>query len=223
MTEALLADGTKPSTDATTTPGEGASADAPTKPDEQKVDDKTTDTTTVDTTESEPEPAEPAPKAPENYEFAVPDGLPEGYELDDVVTGKIAEVAKTLDLTQEQAQSLVSEVLPVMHRRTEEQQTALNAEWVSQTKADQEIGGQKLDENLIVAKRAVQAYGSDGLQELLNGPIGSHPEVVRFLVKIGATVSEDQFVGGEHQKGEVDLDDTAAVAKRLYPKSPQPT
>jgi len=221
MTETtLLADETKPSPDATTTPGEGASADAPTKPDEQKVDDTTADTTA----DAKPPDAEPpAPKAPENYEFTVPDGLPEGYELDSTVIGQVGKVAKELDLTQEQAQSLVSEVWPVMHRRTEEQQAALNNEWVSQTKADPEIGGLKLDDSIISAKLAVKAYGSEGLQELLKGPIGNHPEVVRFMAKVGATVSEDKFVGGENREGEVDLNDDAAVAKKLYPKSPEST
>lgn len=221
MSDALLADGTEPTTDATTTPGEGASTDTPSKPaEQQQVGEPTTDaTTTVTEPKAEPKPEEPIKRAPENYEFRVPSGLPEGFELDGAVTGEIANVARELDLSQDQAQSLIDKVWPVMHRRAEEQQASLNDEWKAETRADKEIGGQKLDENLAIAKKAIRAYGSDGLRELLNSPIGSHPEVVRFLVKVGQTVSEDSFVGGNGPGKSVDLNDDAAMAQVLYPNS----
>lgn len=224
MTDALLATETNEPTDATTT--QGGTADVDTQPaseQQTQVDQKPTSETTDPTTESKTEPekgeakTEDKPAPLERYALDVPQDMPEGFEKDDAVFDALAEATHDLDLTQEKAQKLVNKVLPVMHRRTQEQQTAVHDKWIAEVKADSEIGGQKLDENLAVAKRAVKAYATDGLQELLDGPLGSHPEVVRFLVKVGQTVSEDQFVGGGQAGQSVDPNDESAVAKALYP------
>lgn len=229
MTDALLATDTEQSKDATTTPGDAANVDTQVAPEQQtQVEPETTSKPTEDKpAESQTEPekkgeekTEDKPEgAPERYAFAVPEGMPEGFEKDPQVFDALADASRELDLTQDKAQKLVNHVLPVLHRRAEEQQAETHDKWIAEVKADPEIGGQRLDENLGIAKRAVVAFASDGMQELLNGPLGSHPEVVRFLVKVGQTVSEDQFVSGGQAGESVDLNDSAAVAKKLYPKS----
>jgi len=221
VSDALLADGIdSTTTDAATTPSGGVGTDTPPQTEEQKQAETTTDP--AGTAKAEP-PGEPKTevktKAPESYEFSVPEVLPEGYELDKAVTDEVATVARELDLSQEQAQSMLNTVLPVMHRRAEEQQTALNDQWQAETKADAEIGGLKLDETVKFADRAAKAYGSEGFGDLLKSPFGSHPEVVRFLMKVGRTVSEDEtFVGGGSPGGSVDLNDDAAIAQVLFGK-----
>lgn len=183
-----------------------------TKPAEQKADEgKPADEKKADD-KGKPE------GAPELYEFEVPKGLPDEHQLDEQVLDSFAEVARDLDLSQSKAQKLLDKVVPTIHRRAMEQQAELHTKWIEAVKADKEIGGPKLDENLAVAKKAVKAYGSAELQQLLNGPLGSHPEVLRFLVKVGRKVSEDKFVGGNEGQS-VNLNDEAAMAKKLYPKS----
>ena len=164
---------------------------------------------------------EPEKKAPESYEWKTPEGMPEGFERDPEVFDALEEVAREIDLSQEEAQTLVDKLLPTMHRRAAEQEAAVHEQWVEQVKADKEIGGDKLDENLATAKKAVKAYASAEMQELLNGPLGSHPAVVRFLVNVGRTVSEDKFVSGERREQPIDPRDDAAVARKLYPHSAQ--
>ena len=227
MTEALLAtetSETKP--DATTTPGGVATEDTQPTPTQQPQpgDEKSGESTETPTPEPETKPIEGEAKtedatdeAPVLYEFKVPDGMPEDFEMDKAVFDALAEVSRETKLSQEKAQTLINKVWPVMHRRAEEQQTAVHDQWIAEVKADPEIGGQKLPENLAIAKRAMKAYASEGMQALLNGPIGSHPDVVRFLVKVGQTVSEDSFVGGKEAGKSVDPSDEAAVAKKLYP------
>jgi hypothetical protein len=63
--------------------------------------------------------------------------------------------------------------------------------WENEAKADKEIGGAKYDENLAVARRALDAWGSDGLKAALDqSGLGSHPEMIRLLVKAGAGLKE---------------------------------
>lgn len=227
MTDALLAADANQTTDATTTTQDGTAnvGQAP-APEQQAQQADTPPTGETETPQSKTKPTEgeakteAQPKAPELYEFDVPEGMPEGFEKDEAVFDALAEASREIDLTQEQAQGLVDKVLPVMHRRQVEQQAALHEQWMADTKADQDIGGTKLAENLAIAKQAVKAYGNDALQELLNSPFGSHPEVVRFLVKVGKTLSEDTFVGGTRGGESVDLNDDAAIARVMYPNTP---
>lgn len=216
MTDSLL--GATTTTHAATTPTDGtAPVDTP-PVDEQLTTTQPAEETPTESPEQEPE-GEPE-GAPELYEFDVPDGMPEDFALDESVIDALAKVSRELNLSQANAQKVVDELWPVMHQRAEEQRLELHNKWISETRADREIGGQQLDQNLATAKKALEVFGNDDLNELLNSPIGSHPEVVRFLVKVGKAVSEDKFVGGRPAGKALDLTDEVAVAKRLYPKSP---
>lgn len=163
---------------------------------------------------------EKAKSAPELYEFEMPKGLPENHQLDEQVVDSFAEIARELNLSQPKAQKLLDKVVPTIHRRALEQATALHEEWREAVKTDKTIGGQKLDENLAIAKRAVAAFGDSDLQQLLNGPLGSNPAILRLLYRAGSKVSQDKFIGGDNSGPSVDLSDGAAMARRLYPKSP---
>jgi hypothetical protein len=86
--------------------------------------------------------------------------------------------------------------------------------WGEAVKTDQEIGGAKLDENLAVARRAVDAFGSPALKELLNTTgLGNHPEVVKAFYKAGKAISEDGFVRGQPKGPATESD----LAKSLFP------
>lgn len=164
-------------------------------------------------------PAESPKKAPETYSFKTPRGLPEGHVVDESVSESFQKVAREFDLTNDQAQKLLDEVVPVIHRRAQEQQTEIHNKWVEAVKADKVIGGEKLNENLAVAKRFVSAYGDDELKQLLNGPLGSNPALLRAFFKAGKTVSPEKFVAGD-PPGNADPNDPAVQARKLYPNSP---
>jgi hypothetical protein len=171
----------------------------------------------ADAPASAPSPAAaPAPKpegAPEKYDFSAPEG---SQAFDEHVLGAYGEVAKSLNLTQAQAQSVLDKVAPVIRERQMEQVKAAYAEiggmpdtWEAQTKADKEIGGDKLAENLALATK-VRDLGGPELVKVLNvSGMGNHPAVIKAFVKFGRMLSEDTFVAGSggaqkapHQPGD---------------------
>lgn len=69
--------------------------------------------------------------------------------------------------------------------------------WPEEIKADPELGGDKLMSNLTTARKVFDNYATDGLRKLMaESGLGSHPEVVRFLYRLGKVTSEGTFVKG---------------------------
>ena len=148
--------------------------------------------------------------APEAYEFKAP----EGQSYDEQVIGAFSEVAKDLNLTNDQAQKVLDKMAPVIASRQSEQIAAVRDDWASQSRADKEFGGDKLDENLGVARKAMDAFASPELRGLLNeSGLGNHPEVIRMFYRAGKAISEDGFVAGKPASGK------PADARSLYSKS----
>jgi len=168
----------------------------------------------------EAKPADQAKRAPELYEFKTPKGLPQGHLMQEAVLDVYTDIARELDLSQEGAQKLLDKVLPAIHQQGTEELRKTRAEWVKQVNADKELGGDKASENLAVAKKALDRFGSPALRELLNGQLGlgDHPEVIRLFFKIGKAISEDRFVAGREGTS-VDLNDMASMARKMYPKN----
>lgn len=148
--------------------------------------------------------------APEKYEFKPSE---DGIEFDASVLASFSEVAKELNLPQEAAQKVLDKMGPVIAARQAEQVQAIKTEWLTTSQADKEFGGDKLGENLAVAKKALDAFGTPELRTLLQeSGMGNHPEVVRFMFRAGKAISEDGFVAGT-RKGAAQND----PAKTLFP------
>lgn len=147
--------------------------------------------------------------APEKYEFATPEGM----QFDDAVVGAFSEVAKDLNLSQEAAQKILDKVGPVMAAQQNEALQAASSEWAEASKTDKEFGGDKLNENLAVAKKAMDQFASPELRALLNeSALGNNPEVIRMFYRVGKAISEDGFVVGGNAKNS-----EQTTAQRLYP------
>ncbi len=147
---------------------------------------------------------------PEEYDFQAP----EGVELDDEVVGAFSETARELGLSQEAAQKVLDNVSPVMAQRTAARLEAARSEWAESTQTDKEIGGEKLQENLATAKKALETFGTPELQTLLNeSGLGNHPEIIRAFYRAGKNISEDQFVNGQTR------DAQGGDARSLYSQS----
>lgn len=148
--------------------------------------------------EGDPKPAETKPAEP-----AKPEGAPEKYEFKDAdkfdtqVLGVFSEAAKDLNLTQDAAQKLLDKVAPALQARTDEQVKAVHRQWTEASTADKEFGGEKLKENLGVARKALDQFGNPELRTFLETTgLGNHPEVIRYFFKVGQRISEDGFVSG---------------------------
>jgi len=138
--------------------------------------------------------------------------MPEGVELDQAATTEFTAIAKELKLDQAAAQKL-ADIGAKMAQRQADAHAQLVETWTEQVKTDKEIGGDKLAENLGVARKAIDTFGSPELKALLNSTgLGNHPEVVKLAFKVGKAISEDGFVSGS-PKGNTTND----PAKKLFP------
>mgnify|MGYP001232463122 CR=1 FL=1 len=147
--------------------------------------------------------------APEKYEWAAP----EGVTLDESIMGSLSEVAKELNLSQDAAQKLVDKMAPAMAQRQAAQVQAMRTEWRQASSSDQEFGGAKLTENMAVAKKALDAFGTPEFRQLLEQTgMGNHPEVIRTFYRAGKAISEDGLVSGSAPKAPRD-------ARSLFPAS----
>lgn len=154
-------------------------------------------------------PAQPQPATEPDYKFE----MPEGVELDESGVAEFTTIAKELKLPADAAKKLVA--LEVKRVQAQQQAHATLVEsWAEQVKADKDLGGEKLQENLAVARKAIDEFGSPELKELLNSTgLGNHPEVVKLAFKIGKAISEDGFVRGQPKGAATESD----LAKSLFP------
>lgn len=151
------------------------------------------------------------PEVPEKYEFDLPDDV----KVDPAGLEAFSAFAKEQGLSQEAAQGLISKLAPAMQARQAEAIQQLRTEWDEASKADKEFGGEKLSENMSVAKKAMDAFGTPELRTLLNeSGLGNHPEIIRAFFRAGKAISEDKFVpsGVSSQTG-----GSRDAAKSLYP------
>jgi len=121
--------------------------------------------------------------------------LPEGVELDSNLLGAATPILKELNATQEQAQRLADAVAAQVQAGSQSQVDAFNQlmnDWQEQSKNDKEFGGDKFEENVAVARSAIDKFGTPELKQLLEEHgVGNHPEVIRFMVKVGKLTAED--------------------------------
>jgi hypothetical protein len=149
--------------------------------------------------------SEPAVQDPSNDADAAPTGAPEKYEFKTAegtefspnVLNAYSEVAKELNLTQEAAQKVLDKVTPAMVQQSQERLKAVREEWANTARTDKEFGGQSLSQNIAVAKKALNAFGTPELSAFLeDSGLGNHPEIIRVLYRAGRAISDDSHVGG---------------------------
>jgi hypothetical protein len=159
------------------------------------------DTPTSASAEPTPASAEPAllANAPEPIAYET-FKLPEGTTVDGDSLAAATELFRSSALSQEQAQKFID--LAVSREQAAAQKGAqafadLQNRWVSEIKADPDIGGERLTASLASASRAIDRLGVLGLREALNlTGAGNHPAVVKAFVRLGQMVSEDRFLPG---------------------------
>ena len=134
---------------------------------------------------------------PESYEEF---GLPEGYTIDEARNTEFSTFAKANGWTQEQAQQAVNLYVKMQTddaTKTADGITDRKTAWETELKNDKELGGVDFEKNAAVAQKAIEAFGTPALKEILSTTgLGSHPELVRFAYKAGLTLPEDVQPGG---------------------------
>ena len=142
---------------------------------------------------------------------------PEGTVVDESVQAAFKSAAKEAGLTQAQAQHLTNMGSLMRNKVMADHQAAqaqMHADWEAQSRSDKEFGGAKMDENLAIASKAINAFATPELKTLLDQTgIGNHPEMIRAFYRAGKAMSEDNLVPGG--KGPAA---TSSLADRLYPQ-----
>lgn len=123
---------------------------------------------------------------------------PEGVDLDKNALDKFAPVAEELNLSQDGLQR-VSDLYAEIVKDAAEVQTKNLIEmedgWMSTINEDSELGGDDRDAKLKNVARATEKFGTDAFKEMLNTTrYGNHPEMVRFLKRVGDALDEDGVV-----------------------------
>lgn len=171
-------------------------------------------------------PAATPPAAPQQAEEnatggekAQADTPPEPYALDFGVYGENVDAGEAQFLSQiaqesgadAAAASKLVQDLTLWGQVKHEQQVQA---WEEASRNDPDFGGEKLQENLAIANRALEAYDPQGeiRAMLAETGYGNHPALVRFFLAIGRDLSPDRMVGGGHNSG--------GDARNLFPNTP---
>ena len=143
-------------------------------------------------------PEAPAPEATAYGEFKLPDGA----TLDDASLEQATTLFKEAGLPQDQAQKFIDLALSreqAAATRGVQAFVDLQTKWVSEIKADPEIGGTRFEASMASAGRAIDRLGVPGLKEALNlTGAGNNPAIVKAFVRLGQMVSEDRFMPGRN-------------------------
>lgn len=142
--------------------------------------------------------------------------IPEGFERDEQSAAAFGEVASELELTQKQAQKLVDLQAKLIGQQAEKQAAVFKEQvqkWEDEARKDPEIGGVKFDEKAAMGRKAIAAFGNSKLVEAFNTTgLGSHPEMIRFMYRIGQAIQEDKLdLGGANPESQT------SAADRMFP------
>jgi hypothetical protein len=150
-------------------------------------------------------------KVPDKYDLKIPEGsLLKPEEVD-----KISAYAKAKGLSNEQAQEELnkkSDAVKEYHSALETVHGNSVKEWADKSATDKEFGGENFGKNAELAKRALEKFGSPELKEILNKTgYGNHPELVRFMYRVGKAMGDDSFVSGSKIPGA-----QKSIAEKFY-------
>jgi hypothetical protein len=161
---------------------------------------------------------------PDTYaDFTPPEGVP--APAGELMT-EFAALAKELGMSQAKAQDAFALVAKLAEKgaagkaaleasRAEAARTAALEANAQAVRSDKEFGGEKLAENLAVAKAAMAATTTPAFREMLDkSGLANHPEMIRMFLKVAPAFAESKHVpGGKAPGGD------KPAAKVLYPNA----
>jgi len=130
------------------------------------------------------------------YDFSTTGELPEGIVKDEKMEGFFRKAMHENGLTQKQAEGLYNaqvEFTDLSKTQMTEMQTTKEKEWSETLRKD---FGLAHDEQMDVAKQAIEKYGTDELRTYFNeSRLGNHPEMIKFAAKVGSAMIESGSMG----------------------------
>lgn len=168
------------------------------------------------------------PKVPEShdlYEIAIPEGMPVNKDR----IQKFKEFAHAINLTQDQVKRIVDHELETTKevmaqaeqgkKERESKVTAFRDKQINELKTE---WGVSFDANLETAKTALRTFGDENLVKFINDSrLGDHPVFIKFMHKLGKSISEDAFIDGKAGAPHKDRQRTSTGMLELdFPNTP---
>lgn len=149
------------------------------------------ETTTTETTDQAQTKTDAAPEVPEAYEVTPP----EGTNLDTGLLEKFTPVFKKAGMGNAEVQEVVNQFATHQAEVMQKQ----SKDWEAQSMADPEIGGNNWPKTKELAGKALAHYAKDlpGLTAMVDGPLGNHPEFIKFVSRLGKDMAEGSFTSGQ--------------------------
>lgn len=175
---------------------------------QQEVDAATTANAGKTASEGAPEAGKPAEgseatktedgkggdKPAESAEIDVKFEMPEGVELDAAAADEFKAVIRDKSLTDAQRFQKLADLAVKREQARFDSHREQVEKWADEIAKDKELGK---PENQAIAVKVVDTFGTPVLKEMLSkSGLGNHPELVRFVLKIGRAMSEDTIVNG---------------------------
>lgn len=146
--------------------------------------------------------------------------LPEGFQADEKLLGEFKGLAKELGLKVDGGQKLVELYAKAQSAALEKGRTDLEAtqkKWADALKSDKEVGGQSFDPSVHAARKAMAKYATPELTQFLEQTgLGNHPELFKFVARIGKAMSEDS-VAGVTSNGASETNSQETFLRAQYP------
>ena len=157
------------------------------------------------------------PEKADGYEMPT-ENMPENMPLDEAQAKAFLEFAHQQGITKQTVAALIR--YDANRHATaiadfEKTQTKERAEAETTLKND---FGAAYDQNIALAKRAIDELGSESLSKALTeSGFGDHPDMVKMMAKVGKFIAEDSIVGDGPRSFELSPDDAKAAiaAKRM--------
>ena len=148
---------------------------------------------------------------PETYEIKLQDGFEMSADDQKEVDGLFKEIGLTAEQGQKLADFYMGRFKAQQDKVTADFQKQQEAE-VAAVKADKEIGGSALNEQLGFARQAMDRFGGENFRrELESHGMGNNPEMIRLLARVGRAIQGDTLVVGANGGQSKD------AAHTLYP------
>lgn len=197
---------------------DGGTADSDDNSGESKDDGKPSDDKNSDDKDGNGE----SEGAPESYDFSTV--MPEGIDVDTGLVDAMSPAMKDLNLTQDQANTLVKAYLDGQTKQAEAQAEAVSnmiTGWVDTAKADKEIGHANWDDSVRFANAFIKKFGTpEFVDDVLKGQgMGNHPEMIRIFARAGKAVADDIAPSGEGTDTSTPKDQASAWYGETTPNS----
>ena len=129
------------------------------------------------------------PESGEAYEFTIPETHKSHFNEDQVK--EFRNVAHQIGLNNEQTKALIDFQVKSVDHEIQRQSTDLTVTKQATEDTLKKEWGYDYDKQVRNAQRALQVYGNEELNQLMNTEAGNIPAVIKLFARLGSEVTED--------------------------------